>query len=229
MKKFFYLLPLVFLSFTGMTQNNQTPPQIQVSGQSFMKIKPDHALITIGAEIKNADASKAKEENDKIIAKMIQVIKKSKIEDKDFQTQRVHLYKSRDYQQKKDYFVANQIISITLHNLDDYENLISDLIEVGANTIQGVEFKSTETEKYASEIRAKAVLDAKKKAEDYASALSQTVGKALLVNDQSSVMHPRVYNMKTVAFEATADMQEQTLAVGEIEISTHVNISFELK
>lgn len=229
MRKFFYLVSIIFLSFTGMSQNNQTPPQIQVSGQSFMKIKPDHALINIGVENKSLDASKAKAENDKIIARMIQVIKKSKIEDKDFQTQRVHLYKSRDYQQKQDYFIANQIISITLHNLDDYENLMSDLIKAGANTIQGVEFKSTETEKYASEIRAKAVLDAKKKADDYARALSQTVGKALLVSDQSAVTHPRVYNMKTVALEATADMQEQTLAAGEIEISTHVNISFELK
>jgi len=229
MKKILYLLPMILLTFTGMAQSNQVTPQVQVSGEGSMKIKPDYAQISIGVEIKDVDATKTKKENDKIIAKMIQIIKESKIEDKDFQTQRVHLYKSRDYQEKIDYFVANQTISITLRNLNNYEKLMSDLIQVGANNIQGVEFKSTETEKYASEIRAKAVLDAKKKAEDYAGALNQSIGKAILISDQSSIIQPRVYSMKAASLEADSLMQEQTLAVGEIEISTNVSISFELK
>lgn len=212
-----------------MAQNNSTTPQVNVNGEGSIKIKPDYAIITMGAEIKDVDSSKAKKQNDEIIAKMIQIIKKSKIEEKDYQTQRLNLYKSRDYQQKKDYFVANQTITITLRNLDYYEKLMSDLIDVGANTIQGVEFKSTQTEKYTSEIRVKAILDAKKKAEDYAKALNQSIGKALIISDQSSVNLPRVYAMKTAAFSADAAAQEQTLAVGEIEISTNVNVVFELK
>lgn len=209
--------------------NNNITPQVNVSGEGSMKIQPDYAIISIGSEIKDVDSGKAKKQNDEIIAKMIQVIKKSKIDEKDYQTQRVNLYKSRDYQQKKDYFVANQTITITLRNLDQYETLMSDLMDAGANSINGVEFKSTQTEKFASEIRAKAVLDAKKKAQDYASALDQAIGKALIISDQSFVNTPRVYAMKTAAFSADSVTQEQTLAIGEIEISTNVNVVFELK
>ena len=102
-------------------------------------------------------------------------------------------------------------------------------MNAGANSIQGVEFKSTKTETVASEIRAKAVLNAKKKAEDYAGALNQNIGKALIISDQSMVNNPRVYMMKANAMSADAAGMEQTLAVGEIEISTNVNVVFELK
>ena len=229
MKKIFYLFTLVLVTFSAMAQNNNSiTPQVNVNGEGSVKIKPDYAVITMGAEIKDLDSAKAKKQNDEIIAKMIQVIKKSAIAEKDYQTQRVNLYKTREYQEKKDYFVASQTITITLRNLDNYEKLMADLMAAGANTINGVEFKSTQTEKVATEIRAKAVLNAKKKAEDYASALNQSIGKALIISDQSMVNNPRVYMMKTAMADESAGM-DQILAVGEIEISTNVNVVFELK
>ncbi len=229
MKKIFYLFTLVLVTFSAMAQNNNSiTPQVNVNGEGSVKIKPDYAVITMGAEIKDLDSAKAKKQNDEIIAKMIQVIKKSAIAEKDYQTQRVNLYKTREYQEKKDYFVASQTITITLRSLDNYEKLMADLMAAGANTINGVEFKSTQTEKVATEIRAKAVLNAKKKAEDYASALNQSIGKALIISDQSMVNNPRVYMMKTAMADESAGM-DQTLAVGEIEISTNVNVVFELK
>ena len=229
MKKIFYLFTLVLVTFSAMAQNNNSiTPQVNVNGEGSVKIKPDYAVITMGAEIKDLDSAKAKKQNDEIIAKMIQVIKKSAIAEKDYQTQRVNLYKTREYQEKKDYFVASQTITITLRSLDNYEKLMADLMAAGANTINGVEFKSTQTEKVATEIRAKAVLNAKKKAEDYANALNQSIGKALIISDQSMVNNPRVYMMKTAMADESAGM-DQTLAVGEIEISTNVNVVFELK
>lgn len=212
-----------------MAQGNTITPQVNVNGEGSVKIKPDYAIISIGSEIKELDSAKAKKQNDDIIAKMIQVIKKAQIQEKDYQTDRINLYKTREYQEKKDYFVASQSINITLRNLEQYEKLMSDLMDAGANSIQGVEFKSTKTETVASEIRAKAVLNAKKKAEDYAGALNQNIGKALIISDQSMVNNPRVYMMKSNAMSADAAGMEQTLAVGEIEISTNVNVVFELK
>lgn len=229
MKKIVYLFTLVLVTFSAMAQNNNSiTPQVNVNGEGSIKIAPDYAIITMGAEIKDLDSAKTKKQNDEIIAKMIQVIKKSTVAEKDYQTQRVNLYKTREYQEKKDYFVASQSITITLRNLENYEKLMADLMAAGANSINGVEFKSTQTEKVATEIRGKAVLNAKKKAEDYASALNQSIGKALIISDQSMVNNPRVYMMKTAMAADSAEM-DQTLAIGEIEISTTVNVVFELK
>lgn len=230
MKNVLIFFATTILSITTMAQNNNNiTPQVNVSGESSIKIKPDYAIITMGSEIKDVDSYKAKQKNDEVIAKVIQVIKKNNIDEKDFQTQRVSLYKSRDYQQKKDYFVARQTVAITLRNLEQYETLLSELMAAGANNIDGVEFKSTKTDSFTSEIRAKAVIDAKKKAQDYALALNQTIGKALIITDQSFVNTPRIYAMKTTAFESAAATNEQTLAIGEIEISTNVNVVLDLK
>lgn len=229
MKKIMLLFSFILLTFSTMAQVNTIIPQVNVNGEGSVKIKPDYAIISIGSEIKDLDSTKAKKQNDEIIAKMIQVIKKANIAEKEYQTQRVNLYKTREYQEKKDYFVASQSISITLNNLEKYENLMADLLNAGANNINGIEFKSTQTEKVATEIRGKAVLNAKKKAEDYAGALNQTIGKALIINDQSMVNNPRVYMMKAADISLESSGSGQTLAVGEIEISTNVNVIFELK
>lgn len=203
----------------------QTPPAIHVSGESSVSIVPDYAVISLGAEIKNKNAETAKKESDQIINKTLQTLKKYKIEDKNIQTQRVNLYKQHDYETKTDHFIANQIVTINLYQLDKYDALMNELIANGVNAIQGVEFKSSKTANYESEIRQKAVLDAKKKATDYASALNQTIGKALSISDQSTnIVAPRLYEMKM----ADATMNT-TLAEGEIKITCNVQVSFELK
>lgn len=228
MKKLLCVFLLALIPVTTMAQNNIITPQINVTGEGSIKIKPNYAVISIGSEIKTLDATKSKKQNDDVISKLIQVIKKAGVNEKDYQTQNVNLYRTKDYQDKKEYFVANQTISITLKDLNKYETLMSDLIDAGANSINGVEFKSTEVENFASEIRKKAVANAKKKADDYASALNQNVGKALIVNDNSNINNPRVYMFKAANMAESADVS-QTLAVGEIEISSMVNITFELK
>lgn len=230
MKKIILLLTSILSVVAMQAQNNKPNSQINVVGTSEVKIVPNYAIITIGVDTKNDKADAAKTQNDAIVAKMLKTIKKFKIEDKHFQTQRVNLYKTRDYEKKKDYYQANQTVKIELYNLDKYEDLVAALIADGANSIQGVEYKSTETEKYQAELRGKAALNAKKKAEDFAFALGQKVGKAIVISDNSSTnFNPPIYAMKANNMALAADsMPEQTLAVGEIVLNANVSISFEL-
>lgn len=230
MKKIILLLTSILSVVAMQAQTNKPNAQINVVGTSEMKIVPNYAVLTIGVDTKNDKAEVAKSENDAIMAKMLKTIKKFKIEDKHYQTQRVNLFKNRDYEKKKDYYQANQTVKIQLHDLDKYETLVAALMADGANAIQGVEYKSTETEKYQAELRGKAALDAKKKAEDFAKALGQNVGKAIVISDNSSSnFNPPIYAMKANSMALAADsMPEQTLAVGEIVINANVSISFEL-
>ena len=200
---------------------------ISVTGEGKMSVVPDQAIISVGSEFKDKDAAKAKALNDAAISKIIAFLKKSGVAEKDFKTQRLNLYKSRDYQAKQDYFYASQSMSITLHNLDNYEAIMSGLIEAGANNINGVEFKSSKVADYQAEIRGKAVADAKLKAEDYAKALNQKIGKAVSVSDSSQTYFPRMYAIKSA--DATVSAESATIAIGEIEISSNVTIAFELK
>ncbi len=228
MKKLIMLCLTIVATQTISAQMQNQPNTINVVGEGKMSVVPDQAIITIGAETKDKDSAKAKKTNDDIIAKVITVLKKSGINEKDYKTQQVSLYKTRDYNSKQDYFVASQSIQINLKDLSKYESLMLSMIDAGANNINGVEFKSSKVADYETEIRKKAVDNAKKKAGDFAVALNQKVGKAVMISDNSQTVYPRMYAMKAQMMSDSAESMQQTLAIGEIEITASVSISFEL-
>ncbi|NBL66118.1 DUF541 domain-containing protein [Flavobacterium sp. NST-5] len=222
---------LIFLTMVGTStiaqQNQFVPhPQITVAGEGKVKVTPDYAIITVGVENTSADAAEAKKKNDAIVDAVIKYIKGFKIPAADYQTKQVYLHKSYDYNKKKNNFVANQQIAITLRDLTKYDTLMMGLVDTGINNINGVEFKSSKLAQYESEARKSAIVEAKTKANDYAIALGQKVGKAIMVSDNSQTNYPmpRMYAMK--AEMADAGMSHETLAIGEIEITSNVSVSF---
>lgn len=226
MKKTILILMTVFAVSTQAQEIKQIP-QINVAGEGKIKVTPDYAVISIGVENTGADAAEVKKKNDATVDAVIKYLKSLKLAPADYQTKQVYLSKSYDYTKKKNTFVASQQISVTLRDLSKYDTLMMGLVDTGINNIQGVEFKSTKLAQYESEARKAAVVDAKAKAQDYAAALGQKVGKAILVSDNSQTNYPmpRMYAMEMKA-SADSGMPRETLAVGEIEILSNVTISF---
>ena len=226
MKKTILILMTVFAVSTQAQEIKQIP-QINVAGEGKIKVTPDYAVISIGVENTGADAAEVKKKNDATVDAVIKYLKSLKLAPADYQTKQVYLSKSYDYTKKKNTFVASQQISVTLRDLSKYDTLMMGLVDTGINNIQGVEFKSTKLAQYESEARKAAVVDAKAKAQDYAAALGQKVGKAILVSDNSQTNYPmpRMYAMEMKA-SADSGMPRETLAVGVIEILSNVTISF---
>ena len=227
MKKTILLAITCLITLSSNAQNITQEPVIVVNGQGNIQVKPDQAVLSIGSEIKGKDATAVKIENDKVISKMISFLKKNKIEEKDFQSQNISLNRQYDYESKTEYFIATQILTINLNDISKYENIMFGLIQAGANTIQGVEFKSSKTENYETEARNKAVENAQKKASDYAKALNQSMGKAVYLTEYSQVVNPRIYNMEAKMLSADAT-GGQTAAPGEIEITSNITVHYSL-
>jgi len=214
------------LANAQVTQQNQQP-QISVAGEGKITVTPDRADVTIGVENVGADATEVKKKNDAVIDAVIKYLKSIKLPTEDYQTQRVNLYKNYDSDKKKYSFTASQTIVIHLKDLSKYDTMMMGLVDAGVNNIQGVQFKTSKIAQYESEARIKAVADAKLKANDYAGALNQKVGKAIVVTDNSQTYYPPM--MRAMKFEASdSAMPKETLAIGEITVTANVNISFEL-
>ncbi len=230
MKKIILILALV----TTMTQAQEIKqvPAINVSGEGKIKVAPDEAIITLGVENSGKDATEVKKLNDETIDKVLKIIKKHGISEKDFQTQQVSLYRNEDYKTKKYTYYALQTLSVHLKDLKKYDELMMDLVETGINRIQNVDFKSSRIKELESQARKEAILDAKKKAEDYVSVINQKVGKAIMISDNSSISYPQPPMYRMMKAEAMMDggaPQRETLAIGEIEIVSTVSVSFELQ
>ena len=231
MKKLILLLTLI----TTMNVMSQEPyklvPQISISGEGKIKVTPDIAVIQLGVQNNGKDAKEVKTLNDVIIDKVIKYIKKFNIPTSEYQTAQMSLNKNYDYEKKKYSYQANQTISVTLKDISKYDAFMMDVMDTGINVINGVEFKSSKMETYETEARKKAVLNAKKKADDYVSVLAgQKVGKAILISENSYTNYPQpVYMAKGMMSEDSNVAPRQTLAVGEIEIVCTVNVSFVLE
>lgn len=229
MKKILLIAVTLFITTLSNAQEMKTVPQIVVSGEGKIKVTPDQAVITVGVENTGNEAADVKKKNDEAIDAIIKYIKKMKLAASDYQTQRVSLYKSYDYQKKKNTFTASQNIVIQLKDLAKYDELMMGLVDSGANVIQGVDFKSSKVAQYESEARIKAVQNAKAKAADYASALNQKVGKALLVSDNSMTNYPRPMYAAMKMESDTGGLSRETLAIGEIEVVANVTINFAIE
>lgn len=227
MKKVLLILITFFTIIMDAQDFRQPVPQITVSGEGKVKVTPDEALITVSIETKGNKAIDVKRDNDIAIAKVLDFIKKMKLPKENVMTNRISLNPNYDYEKKKHSYIANQTIVICLKELAKYDELAEGLVDNGVNRIDNVEFRSSKLAVHQSEARKLAMKDAKLKADDYVSGLDQKVGKVLLINDQSQNYYPQMvmYKSAPTAMDAAGE-NRQTLAIGEIEIVSNVQVSF---
>lgn len=231
MKKLFLILTLTLATMMEAQENKQPIPQISVSGEGKIKVKPDQVAINFGVENTGKDATEVKKLNDETVDKVMKYIKKFGIPSTDYQTTNVSLYRNYDYDKKKYNYQATQQVTILLKDISKYDDLMMGLVDNGINNISNIEFKSSKMETLKSEARVAAMKDAKKKAEDYVSILNQKVGKALVITDNSQPYYPQPVMYKAMAMDASmgGGAPQETLAAGEIEVVANVTVSFVLE
>jgi uncharacterized protein YggE len=225
MKTLKTLLILAITTTTMMAQNNLPPNTIDVIGEGIVRVIPDEVTINIRVENTGENTKTLKEQNDATISEVLKFLKKMDIADKDVKTEYMNLSKNYDYNSKTYTFAANQSLSVKLRDLKKYEAVMKGLIDTGINRIDGVQFSSSNKAALESQARKKAVENAKMKAEEYTSVLNQTVGKAVSISEFNNSVGPQpMYKM--AMSDSSSGSGEQTIALGEMEIKTIVNVSF---
>lgn len=216
---------ILAIATTTMTAQQLTPqPTVDVSGEGIVRVTPDEVTINIRVENTGENTKNLKEQNDATVSQVLKFLKKMNVADKDVRTEYMNLTKNYDYNSKTYTFAANQSLSIKLRDLSKYEQVIDGLLDTGINRIDGVVFSSSNREALESQARKKAVANAKMKAEEYASVLNQTVGKALSISEFRDSNGPQPL-YRAMAMDSSSG-EGQTIAPGEMEIRTTVNISF---
>lgn len=232
LKSFTQKAALIAAFFTAAVTTAQIPdqkpvPQISVAGEGKVKAVPDQAMISVSVDTKGNKAADVKKQNDETVERVIQAIKKHNLPKEDVMTRRISLNPVYDYEKKKYNYNATQTIEILLKDLNKYDGLMESLIDAGINRISNVEFRSSKIEQYKTEARKQAMLEARKKADDYVSVIGQKVGKALNISDNTQVYYPQpMYEMKAMAMDTGNAAPRETLAIGEITVTANVSATF---
>lgn len=216
------------ISTGNLSAQNTQPTGITVNGEGIVKVTPDRVKIKARVENKAQSAKEAKEKTDKSVRQILDFLKKQKLAKEDYETDYINLDKKTDYNTKETHYHAEQSISITLHNIEDYSSILSGLMNSGINRIDGVTFEDSQIKKHQKEARIKAIENAKEKAEDYAKTLNLKVGAAQMITESgSNSPTPRPMLMRAASYDsAEANQQDSPLAVGQIEIIEKVEVRF---
>jgi uncharacterized protein YggE len=229
MKKLVLFLTIMFMTMSYGQETKQIP-QINVNGEGKVKVAPDQVSISATVETKGNNAKDVKKQTDEKIDAVLKFIKKMNIPTADFKIKQVALNPQYDYEKKKTSYNATQTIEILVKDLSKYDELMEGLVQQGINRIDKVIFESSKELQLQSEARKLAMKDAKAKAEDYVSVLGQKVGKAFVISDNSQIYHPQpMYSAMRMKEAADSGAANETLAIGEIEITANVSVSFVLE
>lgn len=246
------LTTMLLIATTASTLVAQQPanvdaPKITVSGESLVYAKPDKIVLNFGIETRDNQLLIAKQKNADIWKKAAAALKENGVPDKEVQTDFLSIeprYKDYNEVQEPIGYVTRNMFVVTLSDPAKVESLISQMLEVGVNHVNGVEFQTTEFKRHRESARELALTAAKEKAEKMAAVLGCTIGKPLAISESygggsfyfsswsgwgygrsSGGMSQNVIQDQ----RGSGGEDPKSMALGKISIRAGVSVTFELK
>lgn len=240
MKKALMMLmgAILLLSIGAANPAEQPAPRlITVSGQAEVKVVPDEVVITLAVTTLQNKLSDAKEQNDAAVKKILAVGTQYKIDPKDMQTSQISIYPryDRDSYGRSSFtgYEVSKTIVFLFKDLGKFEEFLSDIINAGANNVNGIEFRTSQLRKYMDQARALAVKAAQEKAQAVSGELGQKITRPYSIKEEEISSYDRRYsNTNNFSFSGNqgAEVSEDgTIAVGQIVVKAKFTVSFELE
>ena len=166
-----------------------TTRTITVVGEGTVSAEPDQAVAMIGVEVVGDSVQEATSESADIMTALLKVFEAEGVKPGDIRTSGYSVW--TDYGSRSDMvgsdgkpiYRVNNIVSVTVRDLDSLSAILDGAIEAGANAIQGINFTIEDKAELAAEARAKAAVDAKAKAEELAKLMGLKVGAVVSVSE----------------------------------------------
>ena len=161
---------------------------ISVSASGTVTAEPDIAHISAGVTTEGDTAKDAIARNSAVMAKLIEGLKGAGIAARDIQTTTLQV--EPRYTQPKDgrpgaisgYRVVNQV-RLTVREVKRLGEILDQAIALGANQINSIGFDVANAETLKDEARKQAMVNAKRRAELYATAAGVQLGQVLRISE----------------------------------------------
>ncbi len=208
-------------------------PGIVTTGDGTAKVKPDVAIITVGAVAQAATASDAQAQVAQRVDAILKRAKDLGIADKDTKNSGYNIqpqYTSRgaDQAPRITGYQATQQISLTYHNVDGAGKALDALVQGdgAANTIS-IRLTLDDPKKAQADARQQAITDARSKADAMAKTAGVTLGKVIAINDLSASA-PSTPDFSKGFVPAAAPALSQ-IPTGDLDVVVRVQVQFEIQ
>jgi len=213
------------------SKNLPLPPNIVVvSGQGTVSTAPDKATVSLGVNTTGATAEEALQANATQMDAVLKALADAGIEEKDIQTQNMNVNKhveNRGTTQETTNYVANQQLSVVIHDVTKVGSVIDSAVKAGANDVGGIEFGLTDAATSKNAAFKEAVAVARAKAGTLAAAAGASVGSVVRIDENSYDVQTNFarYDMMAAPLAAT---DSTMVSPGQVQTDVSVRVTYEL-
>ena len=207
---------------------------MNVSGTGTVELSPDIALVNIGVRSQSPDVAEALEENNSTAEAIMQQLMDLGIESDDIQTRNFNVFPQQERQpgpegelEETQIFVVENTVSVIVRDLDALGEVLTAVIQEGANTIHGVRFDVEDREAAYAEARGLAIEDARAQAQAIAESAEISLGAihAISINENGGPMPVE----RAVAMEAPQGGGAVPISGGQLTIRVTANLTYEIE
>lgn len=165
-------------------------PAISVTGEASVTARPDSARIDAGIASVGKTAQEAFNANRAAMAKVLAAIKDAGIEERDVRTSQLSLQpqyaESHTTPAPITSYRASNRVSLTLRDVSKLASTLDALVAAGVNDVGNIGFALNDTSRLLDDARKEAFLDARRKAEIYASAAGLSLGAPISIAESEA-------------------------------------------
>lgn len=243
------LLLALTMFFVGnaMVQSNKNNQQssmgitntISVMGEGKASVSPDMLVINVSISELAATTELAQTQANEKVDKLKEILKTAEIADKDIKTTNINAYPEYDRSdangRKLLWYRAQQSLSIHVSWEKFWEkwgNIVTQISKIGGVNVDNTYFDLKDKNIAYAGAREKAIIDTKAKAEQLAKASGVTLGKPVMITDNSYSNIPGpIYYAKDQAMGMwwAESAVSNALSPGETEVTINVNVMYQIK
>jgi uncharacterized protein YggE len=206
-------------------------PSMTVVGSGKVSARPDVAQVQVGVVTQAPSAAKALKDNNDAMEKLFAALDARGIARKDVQTSQFSVtpqYKrgpQGEYLPEIAGYQVTNAVTVKVRKLEALGGVLDEVVQQGANHVQGVSFSVAEPTPLMDEARRRAVADARRKAELYAKEAGVEVGRVLLIQEETPHLPGPVFLGAARADGGGA----VPVAEGALEFGASITVTFALE
>lgn len=193
-----------------------TRSTVNVTGTGVVTVKPDIATVGFTVYAEGEDPSEAQQENAKLMAAVMEVIRGKGIAEDDIETGQLNIREMYNYDKSPARIVGYRVyhsVEITVRDMDVLGSLISEAVAVGASSITGPEYSIEDDSEAYLEALTLAVASANAKAQTIATAAGAGIR---LANLPVSITEYSGADYAVLSYDVPSDLRVESTIMEDV-------------
>jgi hypothetical protein len=207
-------------------------PTIQVAAEGRVSVAPDMVELSLMVQHRSPTSKDAYDTVNIGVNTLKKILKDAGVQDADVQTTSISMNPEYNYENGKttpNGFSASHSLSVKVRKLESVNTLLDSITSIADLQIQGISYDLSDKDKVYSDARKLALEKAFQKAQEIAKTTGTSIKKVYTISEGTSVSNPPIYqNFKMAVDMGTAAGGTSNIAVGQLEYTIDVNVTYEL-